>query len=98
MDGTYDVYGITFVWNMEKARTNLTHHRIRFEHACEAFFDPFLCLLDAGRRGEERDAILGEDTAGRLLFVVHTQQEGNRFRIISARKATTIERRTYESQ
>ena len=98
MDETYSLQGITFIWNVKKARTNLTDHQISFEQGCEAFFDPFLCLRDASRKGEERDAIIGADTVGRLLFVVHIQQEGDRFRVISARKATPAERKTYESQ
>ena len=98
MDETYLLQGITFIWNVKKARTNLAEHQISFEQGCEAFFDPFLYLRDASRKGEERDAIVGADTVGRLLYVVHIQQEGDRFRVISARKATPAERKTYESQ
>lgn len=46
----------------------------------------------------ELDAVIGEDTQGRMLYVVHIQQEGDRFRVISARKVTPAERRRYESQ
>lgn len=98
MEELYSLQGITFVWNVKKARTNIADHQVSFEQACEAFFDPFLIVEDASRHGEERDAIMGEDTVGRLLYVVHIQQEGDWFRIISARKATPAERRTYESQ
>jgi uncharacterized protein len=98
MDEIYSLQGITFVWNAKKAKTNRADHRVSFEKACEVFFDPFLFLIDASRMGEERDAVLGEDTTGRLLFVVHIQQEGDLFRLISARKATPTERKTYESQ
>ena len=97
-DKTHFLNGITFIWNVRKATTNLADHRTSFEQACEAFFDPFLFFQDASRKGEERDAILGVDAAGQLLFVVHIQQEGDQFRIISARKATPRERKTYESQ
>ena len=98
MDETYSLHGIAFIWNTKKARTNLADHRVSFEQACETFFDPFLIVEDASRHDERRDAIMGEDTVGRLLYVFHIQQEGDTFRIISARKATPAERRRYESQ
>jgi hypothetical protein len=37
------------------------------------------------------------DERWNLLFVIHVELEGERFRIISARRATTRERRIYES-
>ena len=98
MDEIYSLHGITFTWNTKKARTNWGDHRIRFEQACEAFFDPFLQFFEASRKGEERDAIMGIDAAGRLLYVVHIQQESDRIRIISARKATPVERKDYGNQ
>ncbi|MBF0179783.1 MAG: BrnT family toxin [Magnetococcales bacterium] len=98
MDETCHYQGITFVWNRQKALANRIKHGVSFERACEAFFDPFLCLVDASREGDERDAVIGEDVAGRLLFVVHVQQIGEIFRLISARKATGEEREHYENQ
>ncbi len=64
----------------------------------ESFFDPFLRVVDVRREEEERDAVIGMDTKGRLLFVVHIQAEDDRIRLISARKATTRERLDYENQ
>ncbi len=60
------------------------------------FFDPFFRLLAAGRKDEERDAIIGLDTSGRLLFVVHAEMDGHCIRIISARRATKEERQSHE--
>lgn len=51
-DETYSLQGITFVWNIKKSRKNLANHHINFEQACEVFFDPFLCVLDASRKDE----------------------------------------------
>lgn len=60
------------------------------------FFDPLFRLVDAERNDEARDAIIGFDEAGRLLFVVHIQIEQSAIRIISARRATSHERQDHE--
>ena len=96
MDEQYDLNGISFVWNTTKAQSNRSKHRVSFEQAAEAFFDPFLRVLDAGSE-ESRDAIIGMDERWNLLFVVHVELEGERFRLISARCATQHERQIYES-
>ena len=90
--------GITFSWDDEKARINpLNHGGITFQQAAEAFFDPFLVLVDASRNDEARDAVIGLDTRWNLLYVVHIEQEAKGIRIISARKATRQERTDYEN-
>ena len=90
------LHGITFVWDENKEMTNLRQHRIPFEQAAEAFFDPFLKLIDASRNEEERDAIIGMDTDWNLLVVVHIEFTDETIRIISAWKATRQERTLYE--
>ncbi len=98
MDKQFICNGITFIWSEEKAKQNPIKHRgITFEQAVEAFFDPFLVVVDASRNHEERDAIIGMDKSNYLLFVVHIQQENDMIRIISARKATRQERNYYEN-
>jgi uncharacterized protein len=90
--------GITFSWDEEKARINpLNHDGITFQQASEAFFDPFLILVDASRNDETRDAVIGLDARWNLLYVVHIEQNEESIRIISARKATRQERAEYES-
>lgn len=96
MDETYVLQGITFVWDKEKALENHCIHKVFFETACEAFFDPFLRVVDASRNFEERDGLIGMDRASHLLFVVNIEQEKEQIRIISARKATAEERKFYE--
>ena len=59
---------------------------------------PLFRLVDASREDEARDAVIGYDTAGRLLFVVHIMFEDECIRIISARKATPQERKDHDSQ
>jgi uncharacterized protein len=90
--------GITFSWNEEKARLNVINHDgITFQQAAEAFFDPFLILVDASRNDEARDAAIGLDARWNLLYVVHIEHDEGSIRIISARKATRQERAEYES-
>ncbi len=97
MDAYFLLNGITFVWNDEKALANARKHDgITFQQAAEAFFDPFLKVVDASRNDEARDAIIGMDTRWNLLFVVHIEFEDSVIRIISARKATRREREYYE--
>jgi hypothetical protein len=98
MDTYFVLNGITFIWNVEKARMNpVNHDGITFQQAAEAFFDPFLILVDASRNDEARDAVIGLDTRYNLLYVVHIEREGDCIRIISARTATRQERKEYES-
>jgi uncharacterized DUF497 family protein len=97
MDARFDMHGVAFVWDAAKALRNQHRHGVSFEQAAEAFFDPFLRLVEAERNQEPRDALIGFDAQGRLLFVVHLIIEGDCIRIISARKATPTERQTYDS-
>lgn len=97
MDERYELNGISFVWAADKARSNLSKHRVSFEQAAEAFFDPFLRVVDASPEEEAREAVIGMDERWNLFFVVHVELEGERFRIISARRATSGERTIYES-
>lgn len=97
MDARYELNGTLFIWNQEKARLNiLNHDGVTFEQAAEVFFDPFVALEDASRNGEVRDAAIGYDTSGRVLFVVHIEFEGEYIRIISARMATLQERERHD--
>ncbi len=97
MDSRYEKNGISFVWNARKAAANpKKHDGITFEQATEVFFDPFFKLVDAGRNKEARDAVIGYDESGWLLFVVHLELEGDIIRLISARKATVTERNDYD--
>ena len=101
MDVYFTLNNITFVWNEEKARQNpVKHDGVTFQQAAEAFFDPFVVIVDASRNYEARDAIIGIDMRGNLLYVVHIERNDeliDLIRIISARKATRKEKRDYET-
>lgn len=97
MDIHFQKNGVDFVWNERKADTNpRKHDGITFTQATDAFFDPFFKLVDARRQQEARDAVIGYDELGRLLFVVHIEIEGDSIRLISARKATVQECNHYD--
>lgn len=95
MDTRFELNGITFVWDKGKARSNWSKHGVPFEQAAEAFFDPLAKLINTSTEEEARDALIGLDRQGRLLFVVHIEIK-DPIRIISARKAARQERRGYE--
>lgn len=98
MNVSYSLDEIEFEWERRKAAANLLKHRVSFETACEAFFDPFLCVVDAGvSEGEQREAVIGLTVDWRLLYVVYVLR-GDVVRIISARLAEKSEREFYENQ
>ena len=98
MDISLQIQQQLFIWDMEKAAINLQKHGVSFEKACEVFFDPFLSVVDASDDAELREAAIGLTEDWQLLFVVHLLREGDAIRIISARPASSYERRKYEDQ
>jgi len=98
MDIEFTLNGIRFVADEVKmARNPDKHSGVTFQQAVEAFFDPFLRIVDASPDEEARDAIIGMDKSSRLLYVVHIVKEEGMIRLISTRKATRTERRFYEA-
>jgi uncharacterized DUF497 family protein len=83
-----------FEWDEAKNRRNLAKHGISFEEAARVFAGPMLREADdRGTYDEIRFRVFGM-VAGRLLCVVYTMRK-DRVRIISARRASRAERRTY---
>ena len=84
-----------FEWDEKKAASNLAKHRVPFELATRAFFDPHGIEIDATRErdGEVRRKSVGM-VDGRLLTVVFSPRRTG-LRIISARRANKAEERTY---
>ena len=83
------------MWDAAKALSNFKKHGVRFEQAATVFSDPLFMLLDATRNEEAREAALGFDSTGRLLYVVHIEVELTHIRIISARRAEFHEEHLY---
>ena len=91
-----------YEWDEHKNQINRRKHGVSFELACKVFDDPLhLTKFDRIVDGEERWHTLGNALGIVLLLVVHTYrlQDGDEvIRIISARKATSHERRQYEDE
>jgi uncharacterized protein len=87
----------TFEWDEEKAAKNLTKHGVSFSEASTVFADPLSRTIPDPLHSEEEDrfVVLGQSGLHHPLVVVHTYR-GEVIRIISARIATSRERRDYE--
>ncbi len=87
-----------FEWDDDKAEDNVNKHGVSFEEGATVFNDPMVATVfdpDHSKR-EERYISIGISMQGLLLVVVHTER-GERIRLISCRKATNTERKTYEN-
>lgn len=81
-----------------KAASNLKKHGVSFDDAATALLDPMaLAREDDDAQGEARFVAVGMSGAGHLITVCYTLRDEETIRIISARRATTNERRQYES-
>jgi uncharacterized protein len=86
---------LRFIWDPAKARSNLAKHGVTFETAATIFSGKTVELPDDRfDYGEERWVAIGLAN-DRELTVVYTVTDDDRFRLISARGATTKERRLY---
>lgn len=88
---------LEFEWDEDKAASNQKKHRVAFAEATTVFADPLAAIFDdvAHSDEEHREIIIGHSAENRLLLVCFTERAGA-VRIISARRATTRERRDYE--
>jgi uncharacterized DUF497 family protein len=87
-----------FEWDPRKAAANEKKHGVGFEEARSVFSDERAKLIDDPDHSEEEDRfiLLGLSGLLRVLVVCHCYRaEGNIIRIISARKATTRESKSY---
>lgn len=85
-----------FCWDAAKADANLAKHGVTFEAATYVFDDSDrLDEEDIFSRGEYRAITIGR-VDGVILTVAYATPEENLCRIISARRATPDERKSYE--
>lgn len=93
-----------FDWDPAKALANRGRHGVSFELAATVLRDPLaVSVYDvAHSETDERWITVGQAENGQLLVVVHTfdeiDAENAHVRLISARKATSHERRQYEDR
>ena len=89
---------LSFEWDERKAAANAKKHGVSFDEAKSVFVDERAKLIDDPDHSEDEDrfVLLGLSGALRLLLVCHCYRgDGNVIRIISARKATTQESKSY---
>ena len=87
------------VWDTKKAAANFRKHDgIEFSHAATVLDDPMAVTIEDPRHGEQRFVTVGTDLLGKVLVVVYTYSGEEEIRLISARKASPKERRSYEEK
>jgi hypothetical protein len=89
---------LRFEWDKRKASVNERKHGVSFQEARSVFFDERARLIDDPEHSEaeERFILMGLSSSLRLLLVCHCyRNKANVIRIISARKATARESKSY---
>ena len=84
-----------FTWDPPKAQTNVRKHDVTFEEASTVFADPLALILNDTAHSD-RSLIIGESVVRRILVTVFVEIADDEIRLISARRATRYERRSYE--
>jgi uncharacterized protein len=89
-----------FEWDERKSEINRKKHGVDFETGQLVFDDPlFISFISNIVDGQERWSAIGTVEGTIVLVVVHTYKEeppDEVIRIISARRATSHERKLYE--
>jgi uncharacterized protein len=79
-------------WDPQKAASNKGKHGVSFLEAVTCFADPSGLLLE-DEVHPDRLALIGVSEKSRILYTVFAELADDVVRIITARKATTHERR-----
>ncbi len=88
-----------YEWDKTKSASNLLKHGIRFADAVTALEDDHaLTIEDDSAKDERRFVTIGMNDTLHLLVVIWTERVDDVVRIISARKATAHERKTYNAR
>ena len=85
-------------WDERKAEANAKKHGVNFDEAKSVFVDERAKLIGDPDHSEDEDrfVLLGLSSVLRLLLVCHCYRaEGNVIRIISARRASAHEFKSY---
>ncbi len=89
---------MSFEWDERKAQANAKKHGVGFDEAKSVFVDEQAKLIGDPDHSEDEDrfVLLRLSSVLRLLLVCHCYRaEGNVIRIISARKASAHESKSY---
>ena len=92
---------IRFEWDENKNASNIRKHGVSFEEAKTVFYDECAVMIPDPDHSEteERFILMGFSARARILIVCHCwRQQESVIRIISARKATTQEKKQYDGE
>jgi len=82
----------------DKSAENFRKHGIALSEVETAFYDDHAQTIeDPGAQGEQRLITLAMDFQGRLFVICFTER-GENIRVISARKASPAEAKTYDEK
>jgi uncharacterized DUF497 family protein len=88
---------VDFDWDPEKAAQNERKHGVSFEEAATCFDDPNGCYFrNESPSYEDRLILIAMSARSRVLFVVHAEVGRESIRIVSARRASSAQRRIYD--
>jgi uncharacterized DUF497 family protein len=89
---------VIFEWDAKKAAANIRKHGVPFTVAASVFLDPLAWTFPDTHhsRGELRFITVGGAADGSVLVVSHAELDDDRIRVISARPASSRERKSYE--
>jgi len=91
-----------FEWDPNKAKSNISKHKISFEDASSVFKDKNAISIYDNKHSSEEDRwiTIGLDAKTKILVVIHTfitiDKNNCNIRVISARKATKQEKTIYQ--
>jgi uncharacterized DUF497 family protein len=91
-----------FEWDSNKAKSNISKHKISFEDASSVFKDENAISIYDTKHSSQADRwiTIGLDVKTRTLVVIHTfisiDKDNCNIRVISARKASKKEQKTYQ--
>jgi uncharacterized DUF497 family protein len=97
----YAMDDLRFEWDERKNRSNKKKHGVSFEEARSAFLDANARLIDDPDHSDDEDRfiLMGMSEFLRVVVVCHCyRQNDDVIRIISARRADSEERSSYEDK
>jgi uncharacterized protein len=88
---------LEFEWDPAKAEANLKEHGVSFDEATTVFRDTLSITISDPDHSDSKDRFIdiGMSYRMQLLVVSYTERQ-DKIRIISARRATRAERKSYE--
>lgn len=82
-------------WDRRKERANIRKHGVDFSDAAVALEDVHALCVAFYENDEHRYKTLAASPVSGVLFIIHTEYDGETVRIISARRADRTQRIRY---